>query len=374
MDIYLQRKVKQFKMLEIETISKEEFDNKIRKKSASDVVLEPKDIVVGEGNNFLDKSKEEHERLFKKIIETTSVNEQQEDLNNLTMENLKLIKLVWSEKQEIKNASPKIFKAFRESNRYNHELELKEIATLSSTLDESIGKMHKLTADLFRAMFTGVLIPDQVSIRDHKICPFRCQYRINDSDFFNMLRQTSNQEAILKTLTKCEQQKIAKQLFEIIKILDDNKEIVNDRNGRQETALDLPLDKPFLFIDKSDDITFYVITDISIRDYRVFFQGWDLLRNFDMQNEQEALEFLSKPTIMEDFKTSKDLDSKHSISINEGNYNYFINNFGEYIVKISKELEKMYAFKIAFVDKAIVQIQNIGSKYLIADQLLRENS
>ena len=48
------------------------------------------------------------------------------------------------------------------------------------------------------------------------------------------------------------------------------------------------------------------------------------------------------------------------IRVNEYNYEFFINNFGEHIIEVSKELEKIYKFKIKYIESLLNQIQTMG--------------
>lgn len=358
-------------MLQIKTLTPEEFDNmKKNSKIKNDIAIEQKI----ESGDFISKAKLEHSKVIDDLNKASGINENQEDFNKLTKENMEIIKLLWAKKQNVDIASEKILEHFSKKSSYDHELELLEIRDLNSKLNEAINRMHKLTANLFKAMYSGVLIPGELTIRDHRIRRFRCQYTIHDDDFFNTLRQVNNQEAILKTLTNCEQQKISKQIFEIMKLLDDNKELIDNDYRRHEFNLLIPLKEPFLFIDRSDRVRFHFITDIHIKDYRIYFQGYNLIDYLGDTSEEDVLDVLSDPNFLMLLKNNAKCDDKESISITESNYDYFVNNFGKYLVKVSNELEKLFLFKIDFIDKATLQIQNIGSKYLIADQLLQENN
>ena len=164
-----------------------------------------------------------------------------------------------------------------------------------------------------------------------------------------------------------------------MKLLDDNRNIMDEADGgRNEVCkVSIPLEEPLLFIDRLNNMNFNLVTDIVIRNYSVTFEGYDLMDYFAGKTEQEILQFISNEDFLTQMKQlsqeqiCQSNEGKQQISLTEDNYNYFINNFGEYMVKISKELEKLYSFKVDFLNKAIVEIQNLGSKYLIADQMMQ---
>lgn len=341
--------------------------------------VEQIETIQEEKNQFyMDAFKEKHGKIINKLNNSISINEQQNDIKDLTSKNIEIMKTIFKQQQQIKRLDEKVFNEFNEYRTYNHELELGNLEDLNMKVNRSKEKMHKLTSDLFKAMYEGVLIPGELSIRHHRICPFRCQYTISDQDFFNMLRKDTNQDAILKTLVGSEQQKILKQLFEVIKLLDSNKEIVDDSNNRAEFELTIPLEEPMLFIDRAGDVNFELITDINIKNYRISFTGYNLMDYFNEKSEEEILEVISDKKFLEKMKAVEQeehsrKEGKSNITLTERNYRYFISNFGEYIIKTSRELEKLFAFKVDFLDKAVIQIQNIGSKYLIADQMMQQS-
>jgi hypothetical protein len=365
-------------VLELQTITKAEFDNRVNRgilATKSEVCKAVENIESMQDSKerfFLNSVKDEHQKILADVEKVANLNTWEDDIGKLAEDNLNIFRAIFKQKQTIAELKPKIKNEFGDVRKYSHDLELQKLEELCGKANESIDKMHRLVTHLFTAMYNGVLIPGEVSIRHHKISPFRCQYKIGDAEFFNMLRKTNNQEAILKTLTNCEQQKIVTQLFEVMKILDNNKEIMdNDSRDKFDFCLNIPLKNPLLFIDRFGVVKFNLITQMEIKNYRIHFRGYNLMECFDEKTEEEIYMAISQQDFI------KRIISEHpessSLDINENNYDYFLNNFGEHIVKVAKELEKLYSFKIDFIEKSIVQIQNIGSKYLIADQLLQEN-
>jgi hypothetical protein len=367
--------------MEFETITQDSFKGKrihsrMPESEIDKAIVNIEQAKKSQEELFLTEFKVEHSKIMASLDVAKEKNTQEKELASITSANLELLKTLLKQQQEVSKVKYNIRRAFGEFRTYNHNLELDELGNLNGLVNNSIGKMHKLVADLFKAMYEGVLIPEQISIRHHKICPFRCQYRISDQEFFNMIRMPTNQEAILKTMTNCEQQKVVNQLFEVMKLLEVNTDLIGSneytRYDASDLSLNIPLKEPVAFIDTSEHgIRAYLITKICFRGYRITFKGYDVMRYFGDISKDVIISSIAQNDFLNKIKEATDKEEE-TISIEEENYEYFINNFGEHIVGVGKELEKLARFKTDFIEKAIIQIQNVGSKYLIADQMMQQ--